>query len=27
MHDHKSDTALSNAQKKKLRHQKLEERL
>jgi len=27
MHDHKSDTALSEAQKKKLRNQKLEERL
>jgi hypothetical protein len=27
MHDHKSDTALTPAQKKKLRNQKLEERL
>lgn len=27
MHDHKSDTALTEAQKKKLRNQKLEERL
>lgn len=27
MHDHKSDTALTPTQKKKLRHQKLEERL
>lgn len=27
MHDHKTDTALSEAQKKKLRNQKLEERL
>jgi len=26
MHDHKSDTALSAAQKKKLRNKKLEER-